>query len=131
MLWNVNVFAAVEMPLSDGTVVNRSRTLLLSHSTEARSKDDSMKEFIQLHRPRVPYISQSYSWDCGLACVEMALRARGVKQVSDEDLSSDLSGKCSGLMVTHGITRSCTQSRFNTLNNSTRIVSRPHSGNSE
>lgn len=45
------------------------------------SKDVSIREFIQLHRATVPYIGQSYSWDCGLACTEMALRARGVKQV--------------------------------------------------
>lgn len=51
-------------------------------SMEGRLGDESMHQFILLHQATVPYVSQSYSWDCGLACTEMALRARGVKHVS-------------------------------------------------
>jgi len=29
-------------------------------------------------RPRIPHVLQSHNWDCGLACVEMAMRALGV-----------------------------------------------------
>lgn len=48
---------------------------------EARSADSAVRDFILLHRNTVPYVSQSYSWDCGLACAEMALRARGFEKV--------------------------------------------------
>lgn len=53
-----------------------SSSAVMNKST---SKQDSMREFIQLHRTTVPYVNQSYTWDCGLACAEMALRAKGVK----------------------------------------------------
>ncbi|CDF40806.1 unnamed protein product [Chondrus crispus] len=53
-----------------------------SYSAIARHTDDAMKDFIHTHQGTVPHVPQSYSWDCGLACVEMALRARGAKQVS-------------------------------------------------
>jgi len=29
---------------------------------------------------RIPHVRQSYNWDCGLACTEMALRALGVSK---------------------------------------------------
>mmetsp|Transcript_2724 Transcript_2724/g.4936 ORF Transcript_2724/g.4936 Transcript_2724/m.4936 type:complete len:271 (+) Transcript_2724:48-860(+) len=34
----------------------------------------------------VPHIRQKYSWDCGLACVEMVLRSCGQRQVSYDEL---------------------------------------------
>lgn len=45
-------------------------------------EDEPLHSFIQTHSDSVPYVGQSFSWDCGLACVEMALRARGVSNVS-------------------------------------------------
>lgn len=54
----------------------------VAHGVETRRRaDEGMKQFIQQHKSAVPYVSQSFSWDCGLACTEMALRARGVKKV--------------------------------------------------
>lgn len=38
-------------------------------------------EFIRSCSPCVPYISQTLSWDCGLACVLMVLRAHGQRHV--------------------------------------------------
>lgn len=59
----------------------------------SRPREDSMREFMQLHRNTVPYVVQSYSWDCGVACAEMALRARGAKQISCQDLIAMLNSK--------------------------------------
>ena len=53
----------------------------------------ALDEFIDNHTETVPYITQSYSWDCGLACAEMALRARGVHNVSELFVSSMVKGK--------------------------------------
>lgn len=39
---------------------------------------NAFRDFLSLHGDDIPYVRQSYSWDCGLACVEMALRARGI-----------------------------------------------------
>lgn len=50
-------------------------------ASKEKSGGDDMKEFMKQHKSVVPYVGQSYSWDCGLACAEMALRARGVKKV--------------------------------------------------
>lgn len=37
-------------------------------------------------RPNVPHVRQSQSWDCGLACVEMLARSRGIRNCSLLDL---------------------------------------------
>lgn len=51
------------------------------------SGSSSLTLFIEQHKHDVRYISQSYAWDCGLACTEMALKARGLKQVRHETFS--------------------------------------------
>jgi Guanylylate cyclase len=49
-----------------------------------RSRNAVLHDFVVRHEDDVPYVRQSFSWDCGLACAEMALRARGVSvTVSD------------------------------------------------
>jgi Guanylylate cyclase len=49
-----------------------------------RGRDVSLDAFVMRHKNDVPYVRQSFAWDCGLACAEMALRARGVSvTVSD------------------------------------------------
>ena len=39
-----------------------------------------MPSAVRLRIPprRVPHVLQSHNWDCGFACLEMALRAMGV-----------------------------------------------------
>jgi hypothetical protein len=49
-----------------------------------RGRDALLDAFVMRHKNDVPYVRQSFAWDCGLACAEMALRARGVSvTVSD------------------------------------------------
>ncbi|PXF48641.1 Protein GUCD1 [Gracilariopsis chorda] len=48
---------------------------------------DGLQDFIALQKDLVPYIHQVSNWDCGLACILMALRARGNKQVTLNDLA--------------------------------------------
>lgn len=43
-----------------------------------RSGIAALNEFVARHASEVTYVRQRYQWDCGLACAEMALRARGV-----------------------------------------------------
>ncbi len=42
----------------------------------------SFLDFFSRHSSDVPHITQSKLWDCGVACAEMAMRARHVKDVS-------------------------------------------------
>lgn len=46
--------------------------------SQRKSVTTVFREFLALHSDDIPFVRQSYSWDCGLACVEMALRARGL-----------------------------------------------------
>lgn len=42
----------------------------------------SFLDFFAKHADDVPHVAQSKVWDCGIACTEMVLRARGAKDVS-------------------------------------------------
>jgi hypothetical protein len=64
------------------TAVTSTGVLITMHT---RSRNVALHDFVVRHKDDVPYVRQSFSWDCGLACAEMALRARGVS-VSVSDL---------------------------------------------
>lgn len=76
-------------PSSSATATNIDSSE--TSSTTAAANDMALHQFIQQHNASVPYVSQSYSWDCGLACVQMALRAKG----NEENVTySDLRRQC-------------------------------------
>lgn len=56
-----------------------------------RSRMAALNAFVARHASDLTYVRQQYQWDCGLACAEMALRARGVV---DGTSSSDLRRLC-------------------------------------
>jgi Guanylylate cyclase len=39
----------------------------------------TLNDFVSRHAEDVTYVRQRFQWDCGLACAEMALHARGVR----------------------------------------------------
>lgn len=43
--------------------------------------DETLRDVVRRCSPALPYVRQSFSWDCGLACVEMALSSRGLRNV--------------------------------------------------
>jgi len=47
---------------------------------------DSMKEYAKVEGAKYPHVQQKYSWDCGLACAEMVLKARGIHDIEFSDL---------------------------------------------
>lgn len=51
---------------------------------KTRSRAQPLLAFVERFGDVVPYVHQSFSWDCGLACVEMALRSRGISAGVDE-----------------------------------------------
>jgi Guanylylate cyclase len=56
-----------------------SSTGLAPENVEAHGSDMSaLNEFVARHASDVTYVRQRFQWDCGLACAEMALRARGI-----------------------------------------------------
>lgn len=46
----------------------------------------SFKHFYAKHANDVPHIAQSKVWDCGVACVQMAMQARGIRDVNSVEL---------------------------------------------
>eukprot|EP00171_Calliarthron_tuberculosum_P018999 IDg18999t1 len=46
----------------------------------------SFERFLAQHSDDVPHVIQSKAWDCGVACVQMAMHAQGMKNVDGEKL---------------------------------------------
>ena len=65
LLWSADVFY--------GASSHASRLFSLAKFALAAAPLGAMRK-----RPRIPHVLQSHNWDCGLACVEMAMRALGV-----------------------------------------------------
>ena len=59
---------------------------------DLRSRQRSFNRFVASNEDNIPFVSQSCSWDCGLACVEMALHARGINKVGIPYILSLISG---------------------------------------
>lgn len=64
--------SSVAAPSSPSSASRPSCTYALPYCADA-----DMRAFIQAHSARVPFVRQSQSWDCGLACALMVLGALG------------------------------------------------------
>lgn len=49
-------------------------------STTRSGRLTALQAFVARHAADVVYVRQLHRWDCGLACLEMALRARGIEE---------------------------------------------------
>ena len=71
VLWSADASSIVHFYLK--LITRRHRFFSLQRQKFCASPPGSMWK-----RPRIPHVLQSHNWDCGLACVEMAMRALGV-----------------------------------------------------
>jgi len=78
-----------DSPPSEITLSSFEKSSALFNFNSNSDKLDSyylIKEYARIEGCRFPHVQQRFSWDCGLACAEMALKARGIHDVALPDL---------------------------------------------